>query len=140
MQYRKVGANNYVHTIFFFSAARFDSLHALHKDIREDFIASFLYRHPNEDPRLGGVYLHLAELASTPRTIKTHLPFSLLPPDILETSKVQYAMYNYMKIFVSTKCFPSWSTYIHILKSFVFRYELYVDHGGKHFVETSIFM
>ncbi|KAK8371784.1 hypothetical protein O3P69_016241 [Scylla paramamosain] len=72
----------------------FDSLHPLHIDLREDLVTSFLSRHPNEDPRFGGVCLQLAELAPTPRTIKTHLPFSLLPADLLETCKVVYVARN----------------------------------------------
>uniref|UniRef100_A0A0P4W7T2 Sulfotransferase domain-containing protein n=1 Tax=Scylla olivacea TaxID=85551 RepID=A0A0P4W7T2_SCYOL len=78
----------------------FDSLHPLHKDLNENLVTSFLSRHPNEDPRLGGVFLQLAELASTPRTIKTHLPFSLLP-DLLGTCKVVYVARNPRDVCVS---------------------------------------
>ncbi|KAK8373138.1 hypothetical protein O3P69_011031 [Scylla paramamosain] len=40
-------------------------------------------------------------MAPAPRTIKTHLPFSLLPPDILETCKVVYVTRNLRDVCVS---------------------------------------
>ncbi|XP_045102519.1 sulfotransferase family cytosolic 1B member 1-like isoform X2 [Portunus trituberculatus] len=79
----------------------FDSIYAMHKDIRPDLVAKFLSRHPDGDPKTDGLFLELAEMAPSPRTIKTHLPFSLLPPDILETCKVVYVARNPRDVCVS---------------------------------------
>ena len=35
------------------------------------------------------LFYQLADGAKSPRTIKTHLPFSLLPPTLLDTCKVR---------------------------------------------------
>ena len=39
-----------------------------------------------------GPFYRLTEALNTPdpRTLKTHMPFSLLPPDLLDTCKVSY--------------------------------------------------
>ncbi|KAB7497853.1 hypothetical protein Anas_13726 [Armadillidium nasatum] len=50
---------------------------------------TFLQDHPNYNPK-DGTFLQLAELTEDPRIIKTHLPFSLLSPSLLETCKVIY--------------------------------------------------
>ncbi|RXG58069.1 hypothetical protein Avbf_03416 [Armadillidium vulgare] len=50
---------------------------------------TFVQAHPNRNPK-DGVFLQLAELTEDPRIIKTHLPFSLLSPSLLETCKVIY--------------------------------------------------
>ena len=42
---------------------------------------------PGKDPK-DGVHLQMMECAPEPRTYKTHLPLSLLPPDLLSTTKV----------------------------------------------------
>ena len=42
---------------------------------------------PGRDPK-DGVFLQISELAPSPRTIKSHLPLSLLPQNLLTTSKV----------------------------------------------------
>ncbi|KAB7504380.1 Cytosolic sulfotransferase 12 [Armadillidium nasatum] len=49
----------------------------------------FLQDHPNCNPK-DGIFLQLLESAEDPRIIKTHLPFSLLSPSLLETCKVIY--------------------------------------------------
>ncbi|KAB7503516.1 hypothetical protein Anas_05391 [Armadillidium nasatum] len=48
---------------------------------------TFLQDHPNCNPK-DGIFLQLTEFAEDPRIIKTHLPFSLLSPSLLETCKV----------------------------------------------------
>lgn len=48
----------------------------------------------DEDPIKEGFYLNLTNSVSSPRTIKTHLPFSLLNPTLLDTSKVIYVARN----------------------------------------------
>ena len=35
-----------------------------------------------------GIFLHMAKTLPEPRTLKTHLPFSLFPKDLLENIKV----------------------------------------------------
>ncbi|RXG58071.1 hypothetical protein Avbf_03411 [Armadillidium vulgare] len=47
----------------------------------------FLQDHPNCNPK-DGIFLQLLEFAEDPRIIKTHLPFSLLSPSLLETCKI----------------------------------------------------
>jgi len=44
---------------------------------------------PDGDPAKG-VFLQMAQHTPRPRTLKTHLPFSLLPKDLLDTVKVVY--------------------------------------------------
>jgi len=44
---------------------------------------------PDGDPAKG-VFLQMAQHTARPRTLKTHLPFSLLPKDLLDTVKVIY--------------------------------------------------
>ncbi|XP_045592359.2 sulfotransferase 1A1 [Procambarus clarkii] len=48
-----------------------------------------------------GVFLQLSEALPAPRVIKTHLPFSLLPPDLLHTAKVVYMARNPKDVVVS---------------------------------------
>ncbi|MCL4142612.1 UNVERIFIED_CONTAM: hypothetical protein GTU68_029526, partial [Idotea baltica] len=50
---------------------------------------TFVKTHPDRNPD-DGLFLQLTELSPDPRTIKTHLPFSLLNPNILDTCKVVY--------------------------------------------------
>lgn len=45
---------------------------------------------PEAEPRRG-ITLQLTSLTPDPRTIKTHLPFSLLTPHLLDTTKVSQA-------------------------------------------------
>ncbi|KAG7176047.1 Sulfotransferase 1C4-like 5 [Homarus americanus] len=49
----------------------------------------------------GGVFLEMAKNLDNPRTIKTHLPFSLLHPGILNTCKVVYVARNPKDVCVS---------------------------------------
>ncbi|KAK3863422.1 hypothetical protein Pcinc_030808 [Petrolisthes cinctipes] len=55
---------------------------------------------PGSDPA-DGVFLQMAECAPDPRTIKTHLSLSLLPQNLLDTSKVVYMARNPKDIIVS---------------------------------------
>lgn len=55
---------------------------------------------PGRNPR-DGIMLQMAELASPPRTIKTHLPLSLFAPSLLETTKVVYVARNPKDVVVS---------------------------------------
>lgn len=48
-----------------------------------------------------GLCLQLAECAPHPRTIKTHFPFSLLPPSLVDTCKVVYVARNPKDLLVS---------------------------------------
>ncbi|XP_047475121.1 sulfotransferase 1C4-like [Penaeus chinensis] len=48
---------------------------------------------PNADPN-EGIALQLTANIPDPRTIKTHLPFSLMTPDLLDTAKVIYVARN----------------------------------------------
>ncbi|KAK4315861.1 hypothetical protein Pmani_012943 [Petrolisthes manimaculis] len=48
---------------------------------------------PGRDPA-DGVFLQMTECAPDPRTIKTHLSLSLLPQNLLDTSKVVYLARN----------------------------------------------
>ncbi|RXG58072.1 Cytosolic sulfotransferase 4 [Armadillidium vulgare] len=48
-----------------------------------------LQDHPNCNPK-DGIFLQLTEFAEDPRIIKTHLPFSLQSPFLLESCKVIY--------------------------------------------------
>ncbi|XP_068242967.1 sulfotransferase 1A1-like [Palaemon carinicauda] len=48
-----------------------------------------------------GVNLQLAEAIPDPRTIKTHLPFPLMPPSLLDTAKVVYIARNPKDVVVS---------------------------------------
>lgn len=52
------------------------------------FTEVFLQMCPGKNPA-DGMHLQIAEFISDPRTIKTHLPFSLLPPSLLDTTKVR---------------------------------------------------
>lgn len=53
-------------------------------------VPSFLRVCPNADPK-DGIYLQISAATPDPRTIKTHLPFSLLHPSMLDTAKVNHA-------------------------------------------------
>ncbi|KAB7504383.1 Sulfotransferase family cytosolic 1B member 1 [Armadillidium nasatum] len=61
---------------------------------------SFVQAHPDRNPE-DGIFLQLAELADEPRIIKTHLPFSLLPKHLPDTSKVVYVARNSKDVAVS---------------------------------------
>lgn len=62
----------------------------------------------NNDPEVDELLTKLrtpgyewAEDLPSPRYIKTHLPFTLLPPDLLNTSKVIYVARNPLDVAVS---------------------------------------
>ncbi|MPC50225.1 hypothetical protein E2C01_044049 [Portunus trituberculatus] len=52
------------------------------------FLELFKILCPGRRPK-DGMCLQMAECTPDPRTIKTHLPFSLLPSSMLDTSKVR---------------------------------------------------
>ncbi|RXG50720.1 Sulfotransferase 1C4, partial [Armadillidium vulgare] len=56
--------------------------------------------HPNCNPK-DGIFLQLLEFVEDPRIIKTHLPFSLLSPSLLETCKVIYVARDPRDVVVS---------------------------------------
>jgi len=53
-----------------------------------------------KDPK-DGIFLQAAAFSKDPRTIKTHLPFSLLAPSLLDTAKVVYVVRNPKDVVVS---------------------------------------
>ncbi|XP_064109971.1 sulfotransferase 1C4-like [Macrobrachium nipponense] len=55
---------------------------------------------PFKNP-LNGIMLQMSHAIPDPRTIKTHLPFSLLPPTLLDVSKVVYMARNPKDVIVS---------------------------------------
>ncbi|XP_050716686.1 sulfotransferase 1C4-like [Eriocheir sinensis] len=61
---------------------------------------SFLRLYPDADPN-DGVYIKTSAATPDPRTIKTHLPFSLLHPSLLETAKVVYVARNPKDVLLS---------------------------------------
>ncbi|XP_071550992.1 sulfotransferase 1E1-like [Panulirus ornatus] len=66
----------------------------------KDLKSSFKERCPDGDPMDGMFYQKAMEMAD-PRTIKTHLPFSLLHPQLLDTTKVVYVARNPKDVVVS---------------------------------------
>lgn len=72
----------------------FDSLENPELEPLEEWAEEFRARNPGKDPKEEGLYLFLADSSPSPRTIKTHLPFSLLNPSLLDTSKVVYVARN----------------------------------------------
>nr|XP_045610097.1 sulfotransferase 1C4-like [Procambarus clarkii] len=65
-------------------------------------LEAFKVKCPGKDPK-DGIMLQMAETIPDPRTIKTHLPFSLLTPDLLDTAKVVYVARSPKDVVVS--CF-----------------------------------
>ncbi|KAK3890518.1 hypothetical protein Pcinc_005536 [Petrolisthes cinctipes] len=72
----------------------FDALTHPGHGVEEILSQQFAERHPGQDPKQVGVFLDSAECAKSPRTLHTHLPFSLLPPCLLDTCKVVYVARN----------------------------------------------
>ncbi|XP_066979277.1 sulfotransferase 1A1-like [Macrobrachium rosenbergii] len=60
----------------------------------------FLEMCPGKNPN-DGINVQLAEYIPDPRTIKSHLPFSLMPPSMLDTAKVVYVARNPKDVIVS---------------------------------------
>ncbi|XP_050692450.1 sulfotransferase 1C4-like [Eriocheir sinensis] len=56
-----------------------------------------------------GLMLQVTEATPQPRTIKTHLPFSLLPPNLLETCKVVFVARNPKDMVVSLYHHSKWT-------------------------------
>ncbi|XP_037777972.1 sulfotransferase 1C4-like [Penaeus monodon] len=71
-----------------------DMLMAMGKEGSKSLMSEFLKGAvPDPDPN-DGVALQLTAHTPDPRTIKTHLPFSLMTPDLLDTAKVIYVTRN----------------------------------------------
>ncbi|KAB7498678.1 Sulfotransferase 1C4 [Armadillidium nasatum] len=66
------------------------------QEIYDGFHSMYPDRNPDD-----GIFLQLAELAEDPRVIKSHLPLSLLPPSLLDTSKVLYIARNPRDVTIS---------------------------------------
>lgn len=79
----------------------FDSLQPEHLPLAAPIEEAYRSRHPGEDPRDKGIFLDLVDALPSPRTIKTHLPFSLLRPDLLDSCKVVYVARNPKDVCVS---------------------------------------
>ncbi|XP_064087106.1 sulfotransferase 1A3-like [Macrobrachium nipponense] len=67
---------------------------------KNPFLANFRNKCPDKDPA-DGIVLQLAAVFPDPRTIKTHLPLSLMPPSLLDTAKVVYVARNPKDVIVS---------------------------------------
>ncbi|XP_071550983.1 sulfotransferase 1C4-like isoform X1 [Panulirus ornatus] len=65
-----------------------------------ELMKAFRYRCPHKDPK-DGILMQITEVSPDPRTIKTHLPFSLLNPHLLDTAKVIYVARNPKDVVVS---------------------------------------
>ncbi|XP_063605782.1 luciferin sulfotransferase-like [Penaeus indicus] len=71
-----------------------DMLMAMGKEGTTSLMSEFLKGAvPDPDPN-EGIALQLTAHTPDPRTIKTHLPFSLMTPDLLDTAKVIYVARN----------------------------------------------
>ncbi|RXG53461.1 Sulfotransferase 1C4 [Armadillidium vulgare] len=66
----------------------------------------FLQDHPKCNPE-DLIFLQLLEFAEDPRIIKSHLPFSLLSPSLLETCKVIYMARDPRDVVVSLCLFST---------------------------------
>ncbi|XP_042203819.1 sulfotransferase family cytosolic 1B member 1-like isoform X1 [Homarus americanus] len=80
-----------------------DAAQATRLDDRVPFLEFDALQPPDvvEGGKDGGVFLEMAKNLDNPRTIKTHLPFSLLHPGILNTCKVVYVARNPKDVCVS---------------------------------------
>ncbi|XP_068242972.1 sulfotransferase 1A3-like [Palaemon carinicauda] len=67
---------------------------------KNPYLENFRKRCPGKDPA-DGIVLQMAALYPDPRTIKTHLPLSLMPPTLLDTTKVVYVARNPKDVVVS---------------------------------------
>ncbi|XP_042240704.1 sulfotransferase 1A3-like [Homarus americanus] len=69
-------------------------------DSESSLMKEFARMSPGKD-LAQGLFLQLAESQHPPRTIKTHLPLSLLSPDLLNTAKVVYVARHPKDVVVS---------------------------------------
>lgn len=84
----------------FFDADMFlpDDITPDHPEMNE--CPSFQRLCPGADPS-DGVYLQISRATPDPRTIKTHLAFSVLSPSLLDTAKVVYVVRNPKDVLLS---------------------------------------
>ncbi|XP_068222473.1 sulfotransferase 1B1-like [Palaemon carinicauda] len=72
----------------------FDSLEAPHLEPIMPLVNAFNERNPGKNYKEEGMHLDLTVRTPSPRTIKTHLPFAYLNPNLLDTCKVVYCARN----------------------------------------------
>ncbi|XP_068214221.1 sulfotransferase 1A1-like [Palaemon carinicauda] len=68
--------------------------------LNDPLLTGFLKLCPFKNP-FNGLMLQMSEAIRDPRTIKTHLPFSLLSPALLDTAKVVYVARNPKDVIIS---------------------------------------
>ncbi|XP_027236581.2 sulfotransferase 1A1 [Penaeus vannamei] len=68
--------------------------------LNHPMVQAFFKMCPGKNP-LDGLQLQITEVLPAPRTIKTHLPFSLLDPSLLDTSKVVVVVRNPKDVIMS---------------------------------------
>ncbi|XP_063612538.1 sulfotransferase 1E1-like [Penaeus indicus] len=78
----------------------FDMFHVHGKKTNDNFLENFQRLCPGKDPA-NGMFLQMSEGLRDPRTIKSHLPLSLLPPSLLDTTKVVAVLRNPKDVIVS---------------------------------------
>ncbi|XP_069195419.1 sulfotransferase 1A1 isoform X2 [Procambarus clarkii] len=96
---------------------------------REQFIKEFNQACPGKKLK-DGVFLELTEALPAPRVIRTHLPLSLLPPDLLDKAKVVYIARNPKDMVVSL--------FHHFCNVQLHNYTCTFDSVMKHFMNDDL--
>lgn len=99
---------------------------------------------PGVEPQ-EGIVMQLAEVAPDPRTMKTHLPPSLLTPDLLDTAKVVYvarnpkdvcmSYYHHSRIFNAHGFVGSFNQFVQFLIDDDLLYGPYLEHVREAWVK-----